>query len=97
MPDPAAPELDPSQKRWAFGAAGLFLLAVGFLGFSANTGILMPFFAFTVRAANTKHMQGEATTSKRVTLLGMGIPTMTMLQTMTPAMPLNSPMAASIS
>ena len=31
MPDPAAPELDPSQKRWAFGAAGLFLLAVGFL------------------------------------------------------------------
>ena len=43
MPDPAAPELDPSQKRWAFGAAFLFLLAVGFLGFSANTGILMPF------------------------------------------------------
>ena len=43
MPDPAPPELEPSQKRWAFGAAGLFLLAVGFLGISVNTGLLMPF------------------------------------------------------
>ena len=37
------PQLDPVQKRWAFGAAALFLLAIGFLGFSLNTGILRPF------------------------------------------------------
>ena len=37
------PPLAPEQKRWAFGAAALFLFAVGFLGFSLNTGIMRPF------------------------------------------------------
>lgn len=37
------PSLAPEQKRWAFGAAALFLFAVGFLGFSLNTGIMRPF------------------------------------------------------
>ena len=30
------PELTPEQKRWAFGAAALFLLALGFLGMALN-------------------------------------------------------------
>lgn len=37
------PELEPAQKVWAGAAAALFLLAIGFLGFSINTGVLMPF------------------------------------------------------
>jgi len=37
------PPLAPEQKRWAFGAAALFLAGVGFLGFSLNTGIMRPF------------------------------------------------------
>jgi len=37
------PPLATEQKRWAFGAAALFLLAVGFLGFALNTGIMRPF------------------------------------------------------
>jgi hypothetical protein len=37
------PALEPAQKRWALAAALLFLLAIGFLGFSLNTGILRPF------------------------------------------------------
>ncbi|WP_298302251.1 pyridoxal phosphate biosynthetic protein [uncultured Erythrobacter sp.] len=37
------PPLAPEQKRWALGAAALFLLAMGFLGFSLNTGIMRPF------------------------------------------------------
>ena len=40
------PDLSPltgEQKRWAFAAAGLFLLAVGFLGFSLNTGVMQVF------------------------------------------------------
>lgn len=37
------PPLAPQQKRWAFAAAALFLAAVGFLGFSLNTGIMRPF------------------------------------------------------
>ncbi|MEM1053728.1 MAG: pyridoxal phosphate biosynthetic protein [Pseudomonadota bacterium] len=41
-PQDLAP-LAPEQKRWAFGAAALFLAAVGFLGFSLNTGIMRPF------------------------------------------------------
>ena len=43
MAEQDLPELKPEQKRWAFGAAALFLLAVGFLGFSVNTGVMMPF------------------------------------------------------
>jgi hypothetical protein len=41
--EPDLPPLAPAQKRWAFGAAVLFLIAVGFLGFALNTGILRPF------------------------------------------------------
>lgn len=37
------PPLAPAQKRWAFAAAALFLLAIGFLGFSLNTGIMRSF------------------------------------------------------
>lgn len=37
------PELTNDQKRWAFGAAVLFLAAIGFLGFSLNTGVMRPF------------------------------------------------------
>ena len=43
MSDPDLPPLSGEQKRWAFGAAGLFLLAVGFLGFSLNTGVMRVF------------------------------------------------------
>ncbi len=42
----AAPDLPPlrgEQKRWAFSAAALFLLAVGFLGFALNAGVMRPF------------------------------------------------------
>jgi len=41
--EPDLPPLSGEQKRWAFGAAGLFLLAVGFLGFSLNTGVMQVF------------------------------------------------------
>lgn len=37
------PELSTSQKGWALGASILFLLAIGFLGFALNTGILRSF------------------------------------------------------
>lgn len=37
------PPLAPEQKRWALFAAILFLLAVGFLGFSLNTGMMRTF------------------------------------------------------
>jgi len=37
------PPLAPEQKRWALAAAVLFLAAVGFLGFSLNTGVMRPF------------------------------------------------------
>ena len=37
------PELSSSQKLWAGAAAALFLLAIAFLGFSLNTGAMMPF------------------------------------------------------
>ena len=44
MADPQdLPPLAPKQKRWALAAAALFLAAVGFLGFSLNTGIMRPF------------------------------------------------------
>jgi hypothetical protein len=43
MAEPDLPALDPAQKRWALAAAILFLVAVGFLGFALNTGILRPF------------------------------------------------------
>jgi len=37
------PELPRAQKTWALAAAILFLLAVGFLGFALNTGIMRGF------------------------------------------------------
>ena len=37
------PALSGEQKRWAFSAAGLFLLAIGFLGFALNTGVMRVF------------------------------------------------------
>ncbi|MEM9502096.1 MAG: pyridoxal phosphate biosynthetic protein [Pseudomonadota bacterium] len=37
------PELSGAQKRWAFGAATLFLTAIGFLGFALQTGIMRTF------------------------------------------------------
>lgn len=43
MSDPDLPALTGEQKRWAFAAAALFLLAVGFLGFALNTGVMVVF------------------------------------------------------
>jgi hypothetical protein len=37
------PPLATEQKVWALAAALLFLLAVGFLGFAFNTGIMLSF------------------------------------------------------
>ncbi|MGY6635856.1 MAG: pyridoxal phosphate biosynthetic protein [Erythrobacter sp.] len=37
------PDLTPEQKRWAFGAATLFLTAIGLLGYSIQSGVLVPF------------------------------------------------------
>jgi hypothetical protein len=37
------PALTRPQKGWALAAAILFLLAVGFLGFALNTGIMREF------------------------------------------------------
>jgi small multidrug resistance pump len=37
------PTLTGEQKLWAFAAAALFLLAVGFLGFALNTGVMQVF------------------------------------------------------
>lgn len=37
------PPLAREQKLWAFAAAALFLLAVGFLGFALNTGVMTVF------------------------------------------------------
>jgi small multidrug resistance pump len=41
--EPDLPALTGEQKRWAFGAAALFLLAVGFLGFALGTGVMRVF------------------------------------------------------
>lgn len=43
MSSPDLPPLAPEQKRWAFGAAALFLIAIGFLGFALNTGVMQVF------------------------------------------------------
>jgi hypothetical protein len=37
------PPLSGEQKRWAFCAATLFLLAIGFLGFALNTQVMVVF------------------------------------------------------
>lgn len=43
MSEPDLPALTAEQKRWAFGAAALFLLAIGFLGFALGTGVMRVF------------------------------------------------------
>ena len=43
MAEPELPDLTGEQKRWALAAAALFLLAIGFLGFALNTGVMAPF------------------------------------------------------
>lgn len=43
MAGPDLPPLAPQQKLWAGSAAALFLLAVGFLGFTLNTGVMRVF------------------------------------------------------
>ena len=43
MAEPELPPLAAEQKLWAFAAAALFLLAVGFLGFALNTGVMAVF------------------------------------------------------
>ena len=37
------PDLTGEQKRWAFGAAALFLIGVGFLGYALQAGAMLPF------------------------------------------------------
>jgi hypothetical protein len=41
--EPDLPPLTPGQKLWAGGAAALFLLGIGFLGFALNTGVMQVF------------------------------------------------------
>ena len=41
--DADLPPLAREQKLWAFAAAALFLLAIGFLGFALNTGVMVVF------------------------------------------------------
>ncbi len=45
MTSPAPPELTSEQTRWAFGAASLFLTAIGLLGYAIQSGTLVPFAA----------------------------------------------------
>lgn len=37
------PALTGEQKRWAFAAAALFLLAIGFLGFALSSRVMVAF------------------------------------------------------
>ncbi len=37
------PPLAPAQKLWAFAAAALFLIAIGFLGFALNAQVMVVF------------------------------------------------------
>lgn len=43
MSEPELPTLTGEQKRWAFGAAALFLIAIGFLGFAMSQKVMMVF------------------------------------------------------
>ena len=43
MAESEVPTLTAEQKRWAFGAAALFLLAIGFLGFALNAQVMVVF------------------------------------------------------
>jgi small multidrug resistance pump len=41
-PNPPS-DLTPEQKFWAFGAASLFLTAIGLAGYALQSGVLVPF------------------------------------------------------
>lgn len=43
MAEPELPALTGEQKRWALGAAVLFLIAIGFLGFALNAQVMKVF------------------------------------------------------
>lgn len=43
MGEPDLPPLGGQQKVWAFAAAALFLVAIGFLGFALNAGVMQVF------------------------------------------------------
>ncbi len=43
MSEAELPALTGQQKLWALAAAGLFLLAIGFLGFALNSGVMVVF------------------------------------------------------
>lgn len=43
MSEPDLPALTGEQKRWAFCAAALFLIAIGFLGFALSQKVMMVF------------------------------------------------------
>ena len=43
MAEPDLPTLTGEQKRWAFAAAALFLVAIGFLGFALNAQVMVVF------------------------------------------------------
>lgn len=43
MADADLPPLAREQKVWAFAAAALFLLAIGFLGFALNAQVMVVF------------------------------------------------------
>lgn len=43
MAEPDLPALPLAQKVWAAGAAALFLIAIGFLGFALNARVMVVF------------------------------------------------------
>ena len=43
MSQPDLPPLTGEQKRWAFAAAALFLIGIGFLGFALSTSVMTVF------------------------------------------------------
>lgn len=43
MSESDLPRLSGAQQRWGLAAAVLFLLAIGFLGFALNTGVMVVF------------------------------------------------------
>ncbi|MEL6528589.1 MAG: pyridoxal phosphate biosynthetic protein [Pseudomonadota bacterium] len=43
LSDEKLPELTGEQKRWAFTGAALFLIAIGFLGYSLQAGAMLAF------------------------------------------------------
>lgn len=43
MAQTGLPPIAPAQKLWAFAAAALFLIAIGFLGFALNAQVMVVF------------------------------------------------------